>query len=277
MKKKSTGPGKRNLLHPVTAGLLVLATICFAPLCPAQEYANDETPGIDEKLGGMVPLDLEFYDEDGQVRPLKDFFDKPTVLSLVYLRCPSICSPLMHEVARAVDKLDLVAGVDFNLVTVSFDKDEELKMVRTAKKNLLDGMEKKIPPESWRFLTGEERSIAKLTDAVGFRFKMENQDFIHAGTVIFISPEGKIVRYLPGLQILPANMKMAILDAAEGTPRSFMQKLQRLCYSYDTEGKTYVFKVNRIVLLVTLGGLGIFLCYLLVFRRGKKVKEARTN
>ncbi|MBU0753648.1 MAG: SCO family protein [Planctomycetes bacterium] len=277
MKKKETDLVRRKNALSWIVGILALVVLIPGTATLAQEYANDETPGIDEKLGATVPLDLEFFDEDNQPHKLGDFFTKPTILTLVYLRCPSICSPLMHEVAHAVDQLDLEAGIDFNLVTVSFDKDEELKMVRTAKKNLLDGMEKRIPPESWRFLTGDETNIAKLTDSVGFRFKREKQDFVHAGTVIFLSPEGKIVRYLPGLEILPANMKMAILDAAEGRPRSFMQQLQRLCYSYDTEGRTYVFQVNRIVLMVTLGGLGIFLFFLLVFRRNKKAKEVRAE
>ena len=46
-------------------------------------------------------------------------------------------------------------------------------------------------------------------------------------------------------------MKMAIVDAAEGRPRSFMQAPAALL-RYDPEGKTYVLKVNRIILAVTL-------------------------
>jgi protein SCO1/2 len=261
---------------------MILALALLTPATRGQdeqkrEYANDETVGIEEKLGEFVPLDLTFNDEEGKPVTLRSLVDRPTVLTLVYFRCPSICSPLMHEVAAKVDELELEPGIDYNLVTVSFDANETFELAKVAKNNLLGGMEKKIPPESWRFLTGKAENITKITDSVGFRYRKELQDFVHAGTVIFLSKEGKIVRYLPGLEILPANMKMAILDAAQGTPRSFMQKLERLCYSYDPEGKTYVFKVNRIVLAVSLLGVGGFLVFLLVFRGKGKPKEVRAE
>ncbi|MHC5012229.1 MAG: hypothetical protein ACYTG6_15015, partial [Planctomycetota bacterium] len=112
-----------------------------------------------------------------------------------------------------------------------------------------------------------KENIARLTDAVGFRFRMEKEDFVHAATVIFLSKEGKIVRYLSGLTLLPMDVKMAVLDAAEGKPRTLIQRIQKLCYAYDPEGKTYVFQVNRIVLVVTLLFTGIFLAWLLLRRR----------
>jgi protein SCO1/2 len=177
----------------------------------------------------------------------------------------------MHEVARVVDKLEMEAGEDYNLLTVSFDIADTPRIAKTGKTNLLDSMEKKIPPASWRFLVGDAANITALTKAVGFRFRREKEDFVHAGTVIFLSTEGKIVRYLPGLTLLAADVKMALVDAAEGRPRSLMTKLQRLCYNYDPEGKTYVFQVNRIVLVVTLLGLALFLAYILLKR--KKVTE----
>jgi protein SCO1/2 len=180
----------------------------------------------------------------------------------------------MHEVASNVDKIDLVPGVDYDLVTVSFDDRETPELARTAKKNLLDEMETKVPPDSWRFLTGEADDIARLADAVGFRFKRDKQDFVHAATVIFLTKDGKIVRYLGGLKLLPADLELAILDAARGTPRTLMQRIQQLCYAFDPAGKTYVLQVNRIILAVSLGGLGIFLAFLLLFRR--KRPEAET-
>ena len=82
-----------------------------------------------------------------------------------------------------------------------------------------------------------------------------------------------IVRYLGGLKLLPFDLKMAVIDAAEGKPRSVFQRLQALCYAYDTEGKTYVFQVNRIILFVTLTFLGAFLLFLFV-RRKKRPEPA---
>jgi protein SCO1 len=252
-------------VNRVLAPLLLLSLASFAQAEEEQsfDYANDETVGVEEKLGETIPLDLEFVDESGKTVTLGGLIDKPTILTLVYLRCPSICSPLMNEVAATVDKLDLQAGKDFQMLTVSFDVTDDPDLTRTAKRNLLERMEDEIPAESWRFLTGEAESISQLTDAVGFRYRRENDDFVHAASVIFLSPEGKIVRYLPGQRILPADMKMAIFDAAAGQPRTMMQKLQRLCYAYDSEGRSYALQVNRIILMITLPGILIFLGYLL--------------
>ena len=229
----------------------------------APAYASDKDIGIEQKLGEMVPLDLTFIDEAGQPVVLRDLIDKPVILTLVYLRCPSICAPLLHELAKAVDETDIAPGVDYDILTVSFDITDDASLSTTAKKNLLQEIDRDISPDSWRFLTGEADQIARLTDAVGFRFRQEKQDFVHAGTVIFLSPDGKIVRYLSGERILPANLKMAVIDAAEGRTRSVMQRLQKLCYAYDAEGQTYILKVNRIILLVTLPLVGTFLCFLL--------------
>jgi protein SCO1/2 len=238
-----------------------------------ENYADDETIGIEEKLGAQVPMDLKFLNERGLPVTFSELIDKPTVLLLVYFRCPSICSPLMHEVADMVEMMDLEVGLDYDLITVSFDYRETPELAKTAKKNLIDGIEKKIPRENWHFLTGAAPEISALTDGVGFRFRMEKQDYLHAGTVIFLSNEGKIMRYLDGLKLLPADMKLAVIDAAEGKPRSFMQKIQSICFAFDPEGKTYVLKLNRIILFGTLFLLGVFLLYLLV--KGKrKTKEA---
>ena len=253
----------------------------------AGEYAHDKV-GIEEQLGDTIPEGLMFRDVDGQSVELRSLMGKPTALLLVYLRCPNVCSPLMREVAHTVDELTITAGEDYNLVTVSFDARETPDLARRGKANLLGGMEKKIPPESWRFLTGDGANIRKLCDAVGFYFKRDKQDFLHSSAVIFVSTEGKIVRYLfPGQQrtkenrnetvpaILPDDWKLAVNDARDGNARSFMQRIQKLCYAYDPEGRTYVLNFNRIILIVTLGGVGIFLAFLLI-KRNKNPAPAST-
>lgn len=233
----------------------------------AEDYADGEDVGIDEHLGQTIPMDMVFNDEDGNSVKLSDMIDKPTVLTLVYFRCAGICSPLMKELAHTVDEVDLVPGVDYDLLTVSFDDQDTPEMASNRKAALYREMEKKISPESWHFLTGEGENIRALSNAVGFNFKRDKQDFLHAGTVIFLSPEGKIVRYLPGLEMLPFDMKMAVNDARDGNARSLMQKLQQICYSYDPDGRKYFFNFNRMILWVTLGGLGIFLAFLLLKRK----------
>ncbi len=273
-------PGK--MIHPMIPLVLLAALALFPPADAAEgekvrEYANDSTVTMEDKLGGMVPLDLEFKDEDGKTVALSDLVERPTVLMLVYLRCRSICIPVMHEMQRTLEEIELEPGIDFDVLTVSFDIEDTPEVARQMKEKLLGGMERKITPESWRFLTGEADDIMRLCDAVGFRFRREGPGFNHVGTITFLSPEGKIVRYLEGLEILPADMKMAVIDAAEGNPRSFIQKIQRLCFSFDPEGRTYVLQINRIVLGVTLVFVGAFLVFILLKGRKKKAQSEKED
>lgn len=133
-----------------------------------------------------------------------------------------------------------------------------------------------MQPEDWRFLTGDADNIRRLTDAVGFRYIRDKNgiDFVHAARMIFLSPEGKIVRYLNGTRCNPADLKMAVLDASAGRARSFMQRIERLCYSYDPQGRAYVLKINRIILGLTLLFVFIFGAFLL---SGKLLRDVRTR
>ena len=262
-------------------------TIVVSAADEAGEYAFDKI-AIEEKLEAVIPEGLMFRDEDGNEVELRSLITKPTALLLVYLRCPNVCSPLMREVAHTVDEMEIEAGIDFNLITVSFDARETPQLARTGKVNLLAGMKTKIPPESWRFLTGTGENIRALSETVGFYFKRDKEDYLHDSAVIFLTKDGMVVRYLwPGKQrtkedrntmvpaYLPADMELAFNDARDGNARSFMQRIQSLCYAYDPEGRAYVFKVNRIILVVTLFFASIFAAVLLI-KRKKNPKPAQT-
>ena len=208
--------------------------------------------GIDDKTGEMVPLNLSFLDETGKPVVLKDLIAKPTILTLVYFRCPGICSPLLNGVAEMVDKLDMETGRDYNIVTVSFDPREDYIMAAGKKTNYLNNLKKKIPESSWRFLTGDTLSIAKLTDAVGFRYKRQGEDYVHGAVITVLTPDGKIARYLYGTEFLPLDVKLALTEASEGKTGPAINKLLKFCYSYDPQGRKYVLSVTRIAGSITL-------------------------
>lgn len=244
-------------------GLTVLA----AP-SQAQTTATAPVPEVVEKLGQTIPMDLTFTDENGQTVTLGELIDKPTVLTLVYYGCPGICSPLLREVASVVVKTPLEPGQDYELVTVSFDPREGTELAQLANKAIRQSAKRTIPDGAWHFLTGRPENINKLTDAVGFHYVPDGDDFIHPATVIFLTKDGKIVRYLNGLEILPADLQLAVTDATAGRARSFMQRIQRICYSYDPAERTYVFKINRIILFATVLFVAVFGGFLLW--RGRK-------
>lgn len=50
--------------------------------------------GVDEKLGNFISGSIRVINEAGDTVNLLSLIDKPTILTLVYYRCPGICSPL---------------------------------------------------------------------------------------------------------------------------------------------------------------------------------------
>lgn len=238
-------------------------------------FTKDKEPeiGIVEKLNEIIPADIQITGEDGKSVNLKQIINKPTVLNLVYYRCPGICSPVMQGVAEMVEKSDLVLGEDYQIVTVSFNPKESIELAIDKKKNFVVDLKKQeLAQKHWKFYISDSSSITKLTNSVGFKYKKMGNDFTHTGTLIMLSPKGKITRYLNGTYFLPLEFKLALLESAEGKVGSTINRFLQFCYAYDPVGQRYAMNVTRIT-----GGLilflGIFMFITLVFARRKKIAK----
>jgi len=240
---------------------------------PSSAQQRAPKVGIQEKLGQTLPLDVELYDETGQLVQLKSLMNKPTIFTFVYYRCPGICSPLLNELARMVDKMDLVLGKDYQILTLSFDHREKPEIAAEKKVNYLDLIGKRTDPKGWRFLTADSVNIQRLTDAAGFYFMRSGNDYVHAGALIVVSPEAKITRYINGIKYLPFDLKMAVYEASAGKVGPTIANLLTICYSYDPESHSYTLNIVRIAGIVTLVLVGIFVLVFLV--RPKKNQAER--
>ena len=267
------------------ASLLILAAGIGQTAGEAEQPATSPQPdgvqkatppppeiGIVEKLGDTLPMQLEVYDERGYRVALKDVVKLPTVLTFVYFRCPSICSPLLTEVSRIVEKLDLEPNRDYQIVTLSFDHREKPDLAAQKKESYLNAMKRKIDPDGWRFLTADSVTIRQITDASGFYFKQDGNDYIHAGALIVISPEGKVTRYINGIQYLPFDVKMAVMEAAEGRTGPTIAKLLKFCYRYDPDQRTYTMNITRVSGILIVGLAAVFVL-VFILRPRKKTGE----
>ncbi len=235
---------------------------------------NRPEVGIVEKLGNKIPLDLVFTNSEGKKIKLGEYIDKPTILMFVYYHCPGICSPLLTGVTDVVDQVELQPGKDYKLLTISFDYTETPSVAKKWKNNHINALEKQLSADSWEFLVGDSASVYALTDAIGFYFKPDGKgDFVHAGAVYSIAPDGKICRYLFGTEFRPFDFKMAILEAEKGLPMPTINRLLKFCYSYDPAGRTYVFNFTRVIGTIMLISIVVFFVVL----TKKKSKRERTN
>lgn len=227
--------------------------------------------GVDEKLGEYVPLDIKFYDEYGKTIVLAELVKgKPTIISLVYYRCPGICSPLMSGLGTVLDEIDLETGKDFNTLTISFDPGEDYILAAEKKKNYFATFRKRaVSEDSWRFLTADSINVKKITEAVGFKYIKQDNDFVHSGVLTVISPDGKITRYLYGIDFLPFDVKMALIEASQGKVGTTISKIVKLCYSYDPDGRRYTLNITRVAGASILFVISIFAVALFITKKKK--------
>ena len=121
--------------------------------------------------------------------------------------------------------------------------------------------------DAWHFLVGENNSSGILAKDVGFAFEKSvspsgQVEYIHPGVAIVLSPEGKVTRYLNGINQLPFDVKMALIEAADGRVGPTIAKTLLFCFAYDAENKKYVFvweKVGAVIMLTLVFGFFIYL------------------
>jgi len=261
---------------------LIFATLIFFALIlflqrniHAHVEEQKDQPGIDEKLGQIIPFDLTFYDEKGQQVSLRQMIHTPTILAPVYFSCPDVCSLLLYNLARVLNQLPSEPGKEYLILAVSFDETEKPPLAYAKKNMYLKMIEKPFPEEAWRFLTAEQENIRKLTAAIGFHFRREGKEFLHPVSLVILSSDGKITRYIYGTDLLPFDLKMGLLEASQGRIGPTIGKVLRFCFSYDPKGRKYVFNTLKVTGIVTLLFALLFILFL-VFKGKRQKPEERS-
>jgi len=238
---------------------------------PATPSFTPQEVGIDEKLGTTLPLDLVLKAEDGTPVTLRQLIDKPTILTLNYFRCAGICTPQLNGVVEVLNRTQAAPGQDFQVITISFDERDEPEVAAQKRTNYLGELTRPFPPAAWRFLTGPGATTRAVADAVGFKYKKVGEDFVHAAAIIFISPQGKVTRYMYGVTYLPADLQLAAQEAARGEAQPTINKFLKFCFSYDPAGRKYVLNTTSVGATVIILAALVFVVTLV--RRGRKSKS----
>ena len=204
--------------------------------------------GFDQNLDQLVPLDTPLVDEAGHAVRLGDFFGKrPVVLVFAYYDCPMLCTQVINGLSSALGVLSLEPGKDFEIVTVSFDP-RDTPATATAKKAVyLDRYKRPGAAAAWHFLTGDPASITRLTRAAGFRYVWDDQtkQFAHPTGVIVLTSEGRLARYLFGIEYGPRDLRLALVEASAGKVGTPVDALLLYCYHYDPMTGRYGLVIMR--------------------------------
>ena len=235
---------------------------------------------IEQRLNEQIPLDLQFKDETGRTVQLSDYFNhsKPVILSLVYFRCPMLCDQVLTAVLGGVRSVPFDVGKDFDVLTVSFDPHDTPEYAADKKGNFIARYNRPGAEKGWHFLTGDQESIRRLTDAVGFRYTYDEKtnQFAHASGIMVLTPEGKLSRYFYGLYYDGRDLRLGLVEASNNKIGSYTDQLLLYCYHYDPATGRYGPVVMNIM---RLGGIVTVLCtvgLILILRRrnGKAGKES---
>jgi protein SCO1 len=237
--------------------------------------------GVTEHLGSQIPLDLEFVDSDGKPVVLKQFFDghRPVILTLNYSNCPMLCSLQLSGLFDALKRMPWAIGDQFDMVTLSFDPLETSERAQMTKQKYLEVYRRAGAAEGWHFLTGQEENIKKLAGAVGFRYRysQSQRQYLHVAVTYILTPDGRLSRYLYGVEYDPQTLRLALVEAAGGNIGSTTDQILLFCYHYDAESGRYAPAAFR--LMQWGGGLTVLVVgsIIWILRRREKAKSSKAN
>ncbi len=230
--------------------------------------------GFDQKLGAQLPMALVFQDEDGKDVRLGDLFtNRPVVLSMVYYNCPMLCTQVLNGLTRSLKPLALDVGKDFDVIVVSIDPQEKSDLSALKKRLYLQQYDREGTEAGWHFLTGDQTSITRLAQTIGFRYTYNPSTrlFAHAAGITLATPKGQVARYLFGLDFPPRDLQFGLVEASAGKVGSPVARILLLCYDYDAASGKYTFAIMRITrVLGSSTFLVLVVAVLLLLRRERR-------
>jgi protein SCO1/2 len=201
-----------------------------------------EGVGVTEHVNQPVDLDLTFIAENGYPVPLRQYFNqgRPVILNLVYYRCPMLCNLVMNGQVKALREIPWTPGNEFEVVTISIDPEETFNLAQSKKQAYLAAYDKPAP--GWHFLADQDGHVKKLAEQLGFhyRYDAKQQQFVHNAVIFVLTPDGRVSRYLYGIQFKVRDLRLALTEASEGKFKVSVDQLMLFCFHYDPLAHTYV-------------------------------------
>ncbi|MCP3902745.1 MAG: SCO family protein [Planctomycetes bacterium] len=248
---------------PMAAAAIALAMFgAFAargerPLLADELPADLDGVGIVEHLGETIPMDIPFVDDHGRAITLRDVFpkDRPTILTMNYYRCQMLCDQTLNALVHGMKGLDWTMGGEYEVVTVSIAPEEGPDLAAVKKRSYIEAYGRDTGAKGWHFLTGEKENIERLAKAVGFGYRKveKSTDYAHTASIMFVTRDGRLSLYINDLLFEPRDLRLALVEASEGTIGSPMDKfLLFMCYQYDPDANSYAMSAVK---LMRFGGI----------------------
>jgi len=261
----------KGLIPFIALGLMGVGLFAFGYDPSNRLVTGHEKPqelmgvGITERLGGDVDLGLEFVDDEGKAVTLGSYFsgEKPVLFTIIYFNCPSLCNYHLNGLTEALREMEWTVGDQFELVALTMNHRETPDLAKQKKAAYVKDYGRPESADGWHFLTGTEENIKKIADQVGFGFKWlpDQKEYSHASAAQVMTPDGKISRYLHGIQFDAQTVKLSLLEASSGKIGNIIDQIVLYCFQFDPNKNKYtVYAWN----IMQAGAIGIVVILTLI-------------
>lgn len=274
---------QKRIVKAATRVVLLCTPFVAAPFAQAEEQLPTEFQGVTvrEKLGSRIDVNAQFVDHNGKSVLIGDLLKdgKPLLLTMNYYRCKMLCSLQINAIVDGLRGLGWTLGKRFNMITVSIDPRSQTAEAVEKRTQYLNALGQK--DSSWTFLTGDQQNITSLSNSIGFEYKYmpETDEYVHGLAIFFVSPKGELTRYLYGLTYKPLDIKLALMDAADGIIATPVERFIMNCFAYDSKHGRYtasIMNIMRMGCLLTIAVLGSSLAFMWRREKVRKREESVT-
>ena len=261
----------------------------------AQQYSADKpvgtaaqsTPaylkkaGVDQNLNKDLPLSDHFVDSDGRDVTLGTYFEhRPVVMALVYYKCRMLCPQVLSGLAKTLKQVGFVAGKDYDVLVTSIDPMDTPADGAAEKARFLGLLGQADAGSGVHFLTGPQSSITDLSQATGFNYvripgpdgKMDQ--FAHSSVIMIATPDGRMSKYLFGIDYQPRDVRLAVMEASHHHIGSLSDLILLYCCNYSPTAGKYTVSILRVMGLAGMASL--FMLLALLFALSRKSKSTVT-
>ncbi len=218
---------------------------------PKTQSAAISQVRFDQNLGAQLPLDATFTDETGAQKPLSAYFgDRPVILVLSYFRCPNLCGLVYSGLVSSLQQIDFTVGNQFDVIVFSIDPTDTAADAAAKKAELLAKYNRPQSADGWHFLTVDsDAQIKKVADVVGFSYVYDEKikQYAHPAGIVVATPDGKLTRYLYGLEFSPNDLRLSLVEGAQNKIGSPVDQILLRCFRYDPKTGQYTLAIMTII------------------------------
>jgi len=254
---------------------LLTLIVATNPLAAQVDWPSPEgvdQVGVIENLNDQVPLDETFTTHEGRQTTLRELVrgDLPIIITPVYYSCPTLCPLTLNGVAGALKATGLRLDEDYRIITYSIDPADTPDTAAARRLELLHALGFPSGRPGWDFLTGD---ASALSTALGFQVRYIDaaKQWAHEATFMVLTPDGRISRYLYGVQYPPRDVRLALVEASQGRVGTAFDRVLLTCFRWDPDKRGYQFWLKgavRVTGLLTFAGLAGLMAIL--WRRERK-------